>query len=64
MNNITIGAAGLFSIDVYDGQGRRVDHRSMQPNLVTDAGLEAMLLPWALAKYGLAAAQPNRRRQM
>ena len=44
MNNITIGAAGLFSIDVYDEQGRRVDHRPMQPNLVTDAGLEAMLL--------------------
>lgn len=40
---MNIGVAGQFEIHVYDGAGTLREYRPMQPNLITDTGLVAMM---------------------
>ena len=40
---MNIGIAGRFELHVYDEKGVLREHRPMQPNLITDAGLIALM---------------------
>lgn len=59
---MNIGVAGRFELHVYDEKGVLREHRPMQPNLITDAGLIALMQGHYLAgiRLGSGDSEPQK----
>lgn len=59
---MNIGIAGRFELRVYDETGELREHRPMQPNLITDAGLIALMQGHKIAaiRLGSGDSEPQK----